>query len=429
MKALQQNTEKENALFSSIAHYMQQNSVGQHRKKSLDLLQAAGLPSRRVEAWHYTDLRRFLEKFPGVFIEAKEKTKAVELPPLFSNAFVFTTTSAGAAVSELSSSLEKGASFAVMNSPLLQPYEEEAGKSALHLGGASDVGGHANYALWQAGASLVIEEGGKLTRPIEWQNSGASHTGLYVELQKNSQATIIERQSAAGAGAPCFKTSQAHVKLGENAELTWVILQDAEDMVLDLAQFRAVLNKSAKLTLFVVQKGASLLRREIKVDLCGEGADFQLRGINLLSGKTHSDITMQVRHLVEETSSREIIRNIAKDTAQGVFQGFIGVDQVAQKTDAKMACNTLLLSEDASFFMKPELEIFADDVACGHGATIAQLNPEQLFYLKSRGISDNDARQLLLVAFVAELLQDIPAEEMQKVLYSWLHDYLLVYAA
>jgi len=152
----------------------------------------------------------------------------------------------------------------------------------------------------------------------------------------------------------------------------------------------------------------------------GEGADFTLRGINLLSGDTHCDVTMMLDHLAENTTSTEIVRNVANGTAKGVFQGQIKVAKDAQKTDAKMACNTLLLSDEAEFSTKPELEIFADDVACGHGATVTEIDRNHLFYLMARGIDEKTARGLLVKAFVAEIVEELEDESTVEVLEAML---------
>ena len=141
-----------------------------------------------------------------------------------------------------------------------------------------------------------------------------------------------------------------------------------------LGQFNAWIGKDARFSLFVMNAGGKLVRQEVRVATKGEGSDFQLRGVNLLSGETHTDVTMVLDHAVPHTTSRELVRNVVTGRAHGVFQGRINVHQVAQKTDAKMACNTLLLSDDGEFSTKPELEIFADDVACGHGATVTEID-------------------------------------------------------
>ena len=121
---------------------------------------------------------------------------------------------------------------------------------------------------------------------------------------------------------------------------------------------------------------------------------------------------MVLDHTVPHTGSRELIRNIVTGRARGVFQGRINVHQPAQKTDAKMACNTLLLSDDGEFSTKPELEIFADDVQCGHGATVTEIDHNHLFYLMSRGIDEKTARGLLVKAFLAEVIEELDNEQV-----------------
>ena len=169
--------------------------------------------------------------------------------------------------------------------------------------------------------------------------------------------------------------------------------------------------------------GGKLVRQEIRVKAAGEGSVFTLRGVNLLSGETHCDVTMQLDHTAPHTSSTEVIRNIVTGRAHGVFQGRINVHQKAQKTDAKMACNTLLLSDDGEFSTKPELEIFADDVQCGHGATVTEIDSAHLFYLMARGIDEKTARGLLVKAFLAEVIEEMDdepiVEALEKLLDNW----------
>jgi Fe-S cluster assembly protein SufD len=158
--------------------------------------------------------------------------------------------------------------------------------------------------------------------------------------------------------------------------------------------------------------GGKLVRQEIKVDAAGQGAVFNLRGVNLLTGDSHTDVTMVLDHSAPHTTSSEIVRNVVTGKARGVFQGQIRVDRLAQKTDAKMACNTLLLSDEGEFSAKPELEIFADDVACGHGATVTEIDRNHLFYLMARGVPEKQARGLLVKAFVAEVIESLEDEAL-----------------
>jgi Fe-S cluster assembly protein SufD len=166
------------------------------------------------------------------------------------------------------------------------------------------------------------------------------------------------------------------------------------------------------------------VRQEINADVLGEGADLTFPRDQ--PGRRRRALR---RHAVArppgaEHDSTETVRSVVTGKAQGVFQGQIRVDQIAQKTDAQMACNTLLLSDDAGFSTKPELEIFADDVVCAHGATVAEIDHNHLFYLMARGISEKTARGLLIKAFVAEIVEELDDEKLVEALEtrigSWL---------
>ncbi len=215
--------------------------------------------------------------------------------------------------------------------------------------------------------------------------------------------------------------------VGDGAQIIWVILRDFGQAT-QLSQFNVTIGKGSRLTLYIVNAGGKLVRQEVHVNVEGEDPDFELRGLNLLADDSHTDVTMTVGHLVENTRSTEIVRNVVKDRARGVFQGMIRVAQIAQKTDARMACNTLLLSDEGEFDAKPELEIFADDVACGHGATVAELSRDYLFYLMARGIPENEARGLLIKAFIAEIIEELEDETLVEALEGVLSNWLAVHA-
>jgi len=263
---------------------------------------------------------------------------------------------------------------------------------------------------------LDIADGTVLEKPVELQNAQAgaqTHTRFAARIGDGVIATVVERQTGTGEA---LVSSVDNVVIGDGAEVTWLIVQEQPETVTHLGQFNAWIGKDAKLILFVVNAGGKLVRQEIRVVTKGEGSDFQLRGVNLLAGDVHSDVTMVLDHAVPHTGSREIVRNVVTGRAHGVFQGRINVHQVAQKTDAKMACNTLLLSDEGEFDTKPELEIFADDVACGHGATVTEIDHAHLFYLMARGIDEKTARGLLVKAFVAEVIEELEDEPLVEAL-------------
>ncbi|BCG73836.1 Fe-S cluster assembly protein SufD [Mesorhizobium sp. 113-1-2] len=375
-----------------------------------------GLPTRRIESWHYTDLRRLLNVVPDFDPAAAAKAVApiVEGSAVLSilNGTSATKTPAveGVTVQRLSEKLIDGSI-----APGLDPY------------GSDDAIGALNAAFVADGYFVDIADGTELEKPIELQNvqaGGQTHVRLAVRVGVGAKAVIVERQAGDGAA---LVSSVSQLVLGEGAEVTWLIVQEQPETATHLAQFKAHIGKNAKLTLFVMNAGGKLVRQEIMVRTTGEGADFKLRGINLLAGDTHSDVTMVLDHAVPHTTSTEIIRNVVTGKARGVFQGRINVHQYAQKTNAKMACNTLLLSDDGEFSTKPELEIFADDVVCGHGATVTEIDHDHLFYLMARGVDEKSARGLLVKAFVAEVIEELDDETIVEALEARLDDWFVTH--
>lgn len=181
-----------------------------------------------------------------------------------------------------------------------------------------------------------------------------------------------------------FVSSVTDIVVEDGAEVTRIILQQQGAADIHLGQLRMKIGADAKIRLFIVNAGGKLVRQELRIDVEGEGTDLIVRGVNLLGGETHTDVTMVLGHNVPNTTSTEVFRNVVFDRAKGIFRGMIRVAPDAQKTDAKMACNTLLMSDDGEFSAKPELEIFADDVQCGHGATVADISDNHLYYLMAR---------------------------------------------
>lgn len=371
----------------------------------------AGLPTRRVESWHYTDLRRLLTTVPA--FDASAAAKAIA--PLLEGSTVLSIVNG---VSSATPDVD-GVSFQRLGDKLV----DGSYAPALVTYGSDDAVGALNTAFVADGYFIDIEDGAQVEKPIELQNiqaGGQVHVRLPVRVGAGVKATIVERQTGEGAG---LVSSVSQLLLGDDSEVLWLIVQDQPETATHLAQFKAELGKNSKLTLFVMNAGGKLVRQEVIVKASGEGADFKLRGVNLLAGDTHVDVTMVLDHAVPHTSSTEVVRNVVTGRAKGVFQGRINVHQVAQKTDARMACNTLLLSDDGEFSTKPELEIFADDVACGHGATVTEIDRNHLFYLMARGVDEKTARGLLVRAFLAEVIEELEdesvVEPLEEMLTNW----------
>lgn len=408
MHALAQHTKAEAALIEAfgqrLADLPGDGAVTVKRDNAVEQLKL-GLPTKHVEAWHYTDLRRLLTAVPAL----GEAGEARAVAPVLENSLVL----------PLLDGMANGSPQAVDGVSVTRVAEKLIDGTlapALEPVGSDDAIGALNTAFVADGWFVDIADGVRLDAPVELQNvqsGGQVHVRLPVRVGSGVKATIVERQTGTGAA---LVSSVGNLVVGDDSDVLYVIVQEQPETATHLGQFNAWIGRNAKLTLFVMNSGGKLVRQEIRVTAKGEGGDFQLRGVNLLAGDTHTDVTMVLDHAVPHTGSRELVRNVVTDKARGVFQGRINVHQVAQKTDAKMACNTLLLSDEADFSAKPELEIFADDVACGHGATVTEIDRNHLFYLMARGIDEKTARGLLVKAFLAEVVEELEDEAMVEAL-------------
>ena len=374
----------------------------------------AGLPTRRVEAWHYTDLKALLRAVPAF----NPSASAAKIPPLVEGSTVLSVANG---IADARATAE-----GVTLRTFAQALADGTAAEGLAARDGDDAIGRINGAFVRDGFVLDFPAGTELEAPVEiqtTQNAGQTHTRFPATFGAGVKATVIERHVATGDNA-AFVTTVSDIALADGAEITWVILQGQGAADIHLGQIRITLGTDAKLRLYVINAGGKLVRQEIHVVVSGEGSDLILRGINLLGGETHNDVTFTVGHNVPHTTSTEVIRNVIFDRARGVFQGQIRVAPDAQKTDAKMSCNTLLLSDEADFSAKPELEIFADDVQCGHGATVIDIDHTQLFYLMARGIPENKARAMLVNAFVAEIVEELEdeplVEALEDVIAAWL---------
>ena len=385
------------------------------RDDLFDVLKRQGLPTRRVETFHYTDLKTLLRALPADAPQAV----ADGVSPLVAGATVLQVLQG---VAKAPAALPEGLSVSLYRDALLSG---EAAEDLTAFNG-DDTIGRINGAFVRDGYVLDIAADAEIEAPIELQSvhaAGHIHLRFPTVFGKGSKATVIERHIGQ-SDAAALASVVADLKVEDGAEVTWIILQGEGDADSHLGQIRADLGAEAKFRLFVINAGGKLVRQEVHVKTAGEGADFTLRGVNLLGGESHTDVTMTLGHDVPNTTSTEIIRSVVFDRARGVFQGMIRVAPDAQKTDARMACNTLLMSDDAEFSVKPELEIFADDVQCAHGATVADIQKTHLYYLMSRGIPEKKARALLINGFVAEIVEELEdeplVEALEGVVAAWL---------
>ncbi|MDS7597294.1 Fe-S cluster assembly protein SufD [Agrobacterium tumefaciens] len=378
-----------------------------------DDLKTAGLPTRRIEAWHYTDLKSLLRAIPE---DAPAPVIEKQAPAV-----------AGSSVAYV---LHGASSFGKVEGFSVSSFADSLldGSAAAGLAEASkdDAIGRINGSFVRDGLTVDIPADAEIEKPIELQvvhGAGQVHSRLPVRFGKGSKATVIERHLSVTSDA-ALVSSVSEIAVEDGVEATYIILQQQGAADIHLGQLRIKLGADAKFRLFIINAGGKLVRQELRIDVEGEGTDLIVRGVNLLGGETHTDVTMVLGHNVPNTTSTEIFRNVVFDRAKGIFQGMIRVAPDAQKTDAKMACNTLLMSDDGEFSAKPELEIFADDVQCGHGATVADISDNHLYYLMARGVPKAKARAMLVNAFVAEIVEELEEEDLvealEEIISGWL---------
>jgi len=268
-----------------------------------------------------------------------------------------------------------------------------------------------NTSLFHDGAFVSISDGEQLQRPIEIlyfteAESGpiAGHPRTLIVLGKNSQATILERYQGTGV---YLNNAVTEIVLGEHAQADHYKLQDESRDAFHLANTQIVQAGRSNFASHFLSWGGGLIRNEVRVRFDAEGSEATVNGLYVGSGRQHIDNFTVIDHAMPRCASHELYKGILSDSAQGVFNGKIFVRPDAQKTDAKQTNKVLLLSENAVIHTKPQLEIFADDVKCTHGATIGQLDAEQVFYLRTRGLSEAMARDLLTYAFVNNIVERI----------------------
>jgi Fe-S cluster assembly protein SufD len=239
----------------------------------------------------------------------------------------------------------------------------------------------------------------------------AYHPRHSICLAPGAQLTVVE--ISAGQGAYLLNTV-AEIHVGEGARLTHIRLQDEALGAFHVSTTYADVQAGGTYDSFTLNLGARLSRTEVHTQLCGAGAIAHLNAAQILAGSQHGDFTTVVSHAAPGCTSRQTVKNVLAGRSRGVFQGKIEVARAAQKTDGYQMNQALLLSPDAEVNAKPELEIFADDVKCSHGATVGELDAEQMFYLRSRGIPDAESRAILVRAFLAEALDAVSNETVRN---------------
>ncbi len=285
-----------------------------------------------------------------------------------------------------------------------------------------------NGARFEDGLFIRLKPGAVLDQPLfiihetSADASGSAYPRIYVEAGANSQLTLVEEYTSSGEASALVSTV-TEFSLADGANVTSIRLNMEGENVQHIGATGVLQQRSSRFESHCVGFGGPLRRHDLQVRLEGEGAETKLNGVVVTQGKQHYDNHTSIDHVAAHCNSEETYRNIAADQSHAVFNGRIHIHQDAQKSNADMNNKNLLLSNGAEIDTKPELEIYADDVKCAHGATIGQLDETSVFYLVSRGIGRRQANVLLTMAFINELVQQIPVEAVRETAQARLSDF------
>jgi len=277
-----------------------------------------------------------------------------------------------------------------------------------------------NQAFFRDGGFVYVPAGVAIAEPIQFifistakQDGETIQPRNLIIAEANSKVTVIESYLSTHNTA-YFTNAVTEIAAADNAALEHVKFQDEADDAFHLATIAGKLGRASHVSVHSFALGAKLSRTSIRANLAGEGLECILNGLYLTRGEQLADHHMIVEHAQPHCASHEYFNGILDDKSKGVFHGRIYVHPLAQKTDAKQTNKNLLLSDDATADTKPQLEIYADDVKCTHGATIGQLNDESIFYLRSRGLGKDTARQMLIHAFAGEIIARVKHEAVRE---------------
>jgi Fe-S cluster assembly protein SufD len=419
---------------AAVAHYLDQYNTRARpagpawlngiRASAIEQFRRHGFPNLRQEDWKYTDVRPIAS---GNFIAADAPRPASRpdalddhsLRDLAGHELVFIDGAYHADYSRFGS-LEAGVTLLSLAEALgrdtggIQPYFDQ---SPLKQQSAFDA---LNSAFSSEGVYLYVPDGVRLERPIhllffcgQESQGRAHHYRNLIVLGREAEATVIETYAGV-ADARYFTNAVTEFVGGEGALLRHYKLERESQAGYHVGNLRAGLHRDSRLESHSLALGGALVRNNIHVDLTATGAGAMLNGLYAVAGRQHIDHHTCVEHRAPRTVSAGYYRGVLDGNARGVFNGRVVVHPQAQKTEAQVANANLLLSGNAEVDTKPELEIYADDVKCGHGATVGQLDENMLFYLRTRAIDARTARSLLTLAFVEDVIRRIGLEPVRR---------------
>jgi Fe-S cluster assembly protein SufD len=407
-------------LISAFDQSLDQLSFQQKRKESMERLKQDGFPTIRNEEWKYTNLQPLLKKE----FELQASSSSITLEEI--NEYILKDTDTylmvflnGVFQPNLSSiSCQKAHISTIKNAnEEQQKIIEKYWGSCLPKKGDAFVS--ANNGLAQEGAFVYLPKSVVLDKPLQIvyatknDNSLFTQTRSLVVVEENAQVQITERHQNF-SNSEVFTNAVTEIVVKQNAIVDFYKIQNDnfKCSIVDNTWVNQANNCNCTVDTFSF--GGKMVRNNLTFSMLGEHSESNMRGITLIGKDQLVDHHTLVDHLVPNCLSNELYKGIYDHNAKGVFNGKVMVHPDAQKTNAFQSNNNLLLTDDASIDTKPQLEIYADDVACSHGCTIGQLDDEALFYLRARGIPKKEAQAMLMYAFANDVLNNIKIEELKK---------------
>jgi Fe-S cluster assembly protein SufD len=403
------------------------------RKAALDRSVELGVPTVRDEDWKLTNLapltrKSFAPAEGGVEITLEEM-KGFVFRGQESARLVFVNGRYAPALSD-----ECGQPGGVIACSLRQSmelnYELVKLHLAKHLDIENDFFGALNTAFLEDGGFVYVPDGAVVEKPIhliyvstKTSTPAVAHPRNLIVAGVNCEAAVVEEYVSLG-GDEYFTNAVTEIVAAEGAVVEHYRIQRESRQAYNVGTVRVQLSRGSNVTCHGVLVGGALVRNNVHPVLAGEGAECVINGVFLPAGGQHMDNFMKVEHVSPHCNSRQYYHGILNDKARGVFSGRIIVHKDAQRTDAKQTNRNLLLTDDAQMDSKPQLEIYADDVKCTHGATIGQLDRESIFYLRSRGIPEETAQTLLLFGFAAENLERMRQEPIRQYVIDLITEWL-----
>jgi Fe-S cluster assembly protein SufD len=397
-------------------------SVRAFRRAAFDRFAALGFPTPKNEDWHYTSVASIADQEFALLSSRTGDVGRDDLAPFDFGARDWHTIAFvnGRFAPELSDL--KKLPDGVEVTDLATAWA--TGDVADRLGSVASHQSHAftalNAAFAQDGAVVRIARNVEVARPIHLlfvtdaaAARAMTHPRNLIIVERNATATVIETYASA-TDSIYFTNAVTEVTLGDGASLRHYKMQREAPRAYHVGTIEVEQRRDSHYVSFSLATGAELSRTNVYTTLDGEGSGATLNGLYMLDGEQHCDHQTQIIHAQPNTFSRELYKGILDGRSHGVFNGKVYVRPIAQKTDGKQTNNTLLLSETAHVDTKPQLEIFADDVKCTHGATVGQIDQAALFYLKSRGIANQLARRLLTYAFAADVLETLEVDAVRE---------------